>query len=108
MGRTLLQRIEKFLKAADMPPSVFGRMAAQDPRLVSDMRGGREVGNRLKTRIEHSMNMWAEKLQNGDVIRSGDRRTKSCRARLENRISAGANGLPQRTQAKNARQQAPR
>ncbi len=42
MERSLLQRIEAFLKESAMPPSVFGRAAVHDPRLVSDLRGGRE------------------------------------------------------------------
>ena len=44
MERSLLQRIEAFLKESAMPPSVFGRDAVRDPRLVSDLRGGREPG----------------------------------------------------------------
>ncbi len=41
-----------------MPPTVFGRAAVRDPRLVSDLRGGREPGARLKRRVEHFMNKW--------------------------------------------------
>ena len=48
MERSLLQRIEAFLKETAMPPTVFGRAAVRDPRLVSDLRGGREPGARLK------------------------------------------------------------
>ena len=58
MERSLLQRIEAFLKESAMPPTVFGRAAVRDPRLVSDLRGGREPGARLKTRVEHFMNKW--------------------------------------------------
>ena len=85
MGRTLLQRIEAFLKLADMPPSVFGRQAARDPRLVSDMRGGREIGSRLSSRIEHFMNIYADQLQNGRAKPLGDRRT------MAGRSASGAN-----------------
>ena len=38
MERNLLHRIEAFLAESRMPPSVFGRAAAHDPRLVSDLR----------------------------------------------------------------------
>ncbi len=58
MERSLLQRIEAFLKESAMPPSVFGRDAVRDPRLVSDLRGGREPGLQLICRIEHFMNKW--------------------------------------------------
>ncbi|WP_338424782.1 hypothetical protein [Sphingopyxis kveilinensis] len=58
MERSLLQRIEAFLKESAMPPTVFGRAAVRDPRLVSDLRGGREPGTRLKARVEHFMNKW--------------------------------------------------
>ncbi|MFN4356130.1 hypothetical protein [Sphingopyxis alaskensis] len=58
MERSLLQRIEAFLKETAMPPTAFGRAAVRDPRLVSDLRGGREPGARLKNRVEHFMNMW--------------------------------------------------
>lgn len=61
MERSLLQRIEAFLKESAMPPTVFGRAAVRDPRLVSDLRGGREPGTRLKTRVEHFMNKWRAK-----------------------------------------------
>lgn len=58
MERSLLQRIEAFLKETAMPPTVFGRAAVRDPRLVSDLRGGREPGAILKRRVEHFMNKW--------------------------------------------------
>ncbi|MES2987637.1 MAG: hypothetical protein V4808_07010 [Pseudomonadota bacterium] len=45
-------KIEKFLRRTDMPPSKFGRLAARDPRLVHDLRRGREMGTSLAARIE--------------------------------------------------------
>ena len=60
MERSLLQRIEAFLRESAMPPSVFGRAAARDPRLVSDLRGGREPGHDLICRVEHFMNKYRE------------------------------------------------
>ena len=38
----LLRRIERFLRITGTSPTRFGRQAAQDPRLVFDLRNGRE------------------------------------------------------------------
>lgn len=76
MSRTLLRNIEIFLKEADMPPSVFGRGAARDPRLVSDIRAGREVGTRLKLRIEFFMQQWRAEYRQKRVRPVGDKRVK--------------------------------
>lgn len=85
MERNLLQRIEAFLKETAMPPSVFGRAAAHDPRLVSDLRGGREPGRDLICRVEHFMNKWRADRRAGHVAQQGDRRTRAFR-----RIETGA------------------
>ncbi len=77
MKRSLLQRIEAFLKESDMPPSVFGRAAVHDPRLVSDLRGGRDPGFRLTCRVEHFMNKWRADYRAGRVARVGDRRVRA-------------------------------
>lgn len=37
------RRIECFLREHDMPPTKFGRLAAHDPRIVLDIRMGREI-----------------------------------------------------------------
>ena len=74
MERNLLQRIETFLKESQMPPSVFGRAAARDPRLVSDLRCGREPGRRMICRVEHFMNTWRADRRAGRVMPPGDRR----------------------------------
>ena len=47
----LLRRVEEFLKRSGMAPTRFGRQAARDPRLVFDMRKGREPHRRLARRI---------------------------------------------------------
>ena len=52
----LLRRIEKHLRRKGMAPSTFGRKAIGDPRLVSDMRRGREVGADLAGRL----NAWLD------------------------------------------------
>jgi hypothetical protein len=85
MERSLLQRIEAFLKETAMPPSVFGRAAARDPRLVSDLRGGREPGLDMTCRVEHFMNKWRAERHAGHVVPQGDRRTRAFR-----RIEQGA------------------
>lgn len=52
----LLRTIEKFLHHHGMPPATFGRQCVRDPRLVFDLRNGREPGDRMKRRVEHFMN----------------------------------------------------
>lgn len=79
MEQDLLQRIDVFLKEPTMPPSVFGRAAAHDPRLVSDLRGGREPGIQLICRVEHFMNKWRADRLAGHVVPLGDRRTRAVR-----------------------------
>lgn len=45
-------KIEKFLRRTQMPPTKFGRLAVRDPRLVFDLRRGREPGDAMAARIE--------------------------------------------------------
>jgi len=87
MERSLLQRIDAFLKESAMPPSVFGRAAVRDPRLVSDLRSGREPGRELICRVEHFMNKWRADRRSGQVAPLGDRRTRAVR-RLEAGVAA--------------------
>jgi hypothetical protein len=49
------RRIERFLRAYDMPPTVFGRAVARDPRLVLDMRRGRCLGPSMAARADAFM-----------------------------------------------------
>ena len=37
------RKIEKFLRRTNMPATKFGRLAIGDPRLVRDLRNGREL-----------------------------------------------------------------
>jgi hypothetical protein len=37
------RKVECFLREHDMPPTKFGRLAARDPRIVLDMRMGRQL-----------------------------------------------------------------
>ena len=45
-------KIERFLQREAMAPTTFGRLAAGDPRLVHDLRRGREMGAVLSARLE--------------------------------------------------------
>ena len=47
--------IEIFLRQKDMPPTKFGRLAARDPRLVFDIRLGRELRPPLAERVRTFM-----------------------------------------------------
>lgn len=75
----LLQQVEAFLKESAMPPSVFGRAAVRDPRLVGDLRSGREPGRQLTSRVEHFMNKWRDDSRAGRIAPQGDRRTRTGR-----------------------------
>lgn len=55
----LLREIEKFLHRTGMPATKFGRLAVSDPRLVLDLRMGREPRRRMVLRVEHFMNKYA-------------------------------------------------
>jgi hypothetical protein len=48
----LIRRIERFLLRADMAPTRFGREAVGDPRLISDMKNGRELRDATIARIQ--------------------------------------------------------
>ncbi len=45
------RRVERFLREKNMPPTKFGRLAAKDPRIVLDMRMGREVRPETASRL---------------------------------------------------------
>lgn len=53
-----LRSIEIFLRRTGMAATRFGREAVRDPRFVHDLRKGRELGERMKRRIEHFMNKY--------------------------------------------------
>lgn len=54
----LLPRIERHLRRSGTPATRFGREAARDPRLVHDLRNGREpraaLAARLIAYLDHS------------------------------------------------------
>lgn len=51
----LLREIERFLRVSGMKPTVFGRASVRDPRLVHDLRNGREAGSRMVERVRAFM-----------------------------------------------------
>jgi hypothetical protein len=57
----LLREIEGYLRASGMKPTVFGRAAVNDPRLVHDLRNGREPGMRLSTRVRRFIQAGAQR-----------------------------------------------
>jgi hypothetical protein len=56
----LIRTIEKFLREHGMPATKFGRLAANDPRFVLDLRMGREPRSATQSRVEHFMNKYLE------------------------------------------------
>lgn len=51
MGANLLHAIEIGLRRSGMTPSRFGREVAHDPRLVFDLRRGRQLRTETETRV---------------------------------------------------------
>lgn len=49
---TILRDIEKYLEHSGTPPTVFGREVVHDPRLVGDLRNGREPRPHTVARIQ--------------------------------------------------------
>ena len=47
----LLHEIDRFLRTTRMPVTKFGRLAVSDPRLVHDLRRGRQPGRRMTVRV---------------------------------------------------------
>ena len=56
----LISRIERFLRATQMPWTKFGRLAVHDPRFVEDLRNGRTPRADTTKRVEHFMNNYPE------------------------------------------------
>jgi hypothetical protein len=50
---SLLHAIETCLRLSNVPPSRFGRDSVKDPRLVHDLRRGRQPGRRVEERVKH-------------------------------------------------------
>lgn len=54
--------VERFLREKDVPPTKFGRLAARDPRLVLDMRMGREIGPEMEQKIRQFIATHAQQI----------------------------------------------
>lgn len=52
---SLLVKIDRYCRATGLKPSRFGRLAVRDPRLIHDLRLGRQVGPALAARVEAFM-----------------------------------------------------
>lgn len=48
---SVLREIERYLRESEMPETRFGRLSVNDPRLVRDLRNGREAGPHIVARI---------------------------------------------------------
>lgn len=96
-GGNLLARINVFLAESLMPPSVFGRQAVRDPRLVSDLRNGREPSADIVRRVEAYMKRWRAQYRAGFVQPMGDRR---CRQYREGQLADDALRMSQRNPRK--------
>ncbi len=49
---SVLIKIDRYLRRTGMPVSKFGRLAVNDPRLVHDLKRGRQPGRIIVARIE--------------------------------------------------------
>ncbi len=49
---SVLIRINQYLRRTGMPVTKFGRLAVNDPRLVHDLRRGRQPGPTMLERID--------------------------------------------------------
>ena len=47
-----LVKIDRYLRRTQMPPTKFGRLAVNDPRLVGDLKRGRIPGPKMLARID--------------------------------------------------------
>ncbi len=48
----LLGKVQRYLQKTGLPPTLFGRLSVNDPRLVGDMINGRTPRQRMIARIE--------------------------------------------------------
>jgi hypothetical protein len=51
----ILGKVERYLRQYDIAQTRFGRMAVGDPRLVGDLRNGREMRPGTLARVEAFM-----------------------------------------------------
>lgn len=58
--------VERFLKEQRVPPTKFGRLAAHDPRLVLDMRMGREIRPEMETKLRQFISAYVRNSGSND------------------------------------------
>lgn len=63
----LIRSINTFLRRHGMAPTIFGRLAAHDPRLVADLRDGREPGAAMEARCHAFMAGYEKAKETADV-----------------------------------------
>lgn len=51
----ILGKVERYLRQHGIPQTKFGRLAVGDPRLVGDLRNGRELRPGTRARVEAFM-----------------------------------------------------
>jgi hypothetical protein len=49
---SVLIKIDRYLRRTGMPVTKFGRLAVNDPRLIHDLKHGRQPGAAIIARIE--------------------------------------------------------
>lgn len=49
---SVLINIDRYLRRTGMPVTKFGRLAVNDPRIVTDLKRGRQPGKRIVARID--------------------------------------------------------
>jgi hypothetical protein len=59
--------IERFLRDQNLPPTKFGRLAARDPRLVLDIRMGREIRPEMEAKLRQFMGTYDRNNSNSQV-----------------------------------------
>lgn len=52
---SLLWEINRYCRRTGLPPTKFGRLAVNDPRLIGDMLRGRQLGPSVRARVEAFM-----------------------------------------------------
>jgi hypothetical protein len=51
MELNIIYEVERFLTEQGIPPTKLGRIVAHDPRLVLDMRNGRQVRPKMQRKL---------------------------------------------------------
>lgn len=63
---SVLIRIDRYLRRMAMPETKFGRLAVRDPRLVHDLKRGRQPGPGMVARIDAFIERATDRTDTGD------------------------------------------